>query len=113
MCRCTPEIRTPWCGKQGCERPVQVMPWKAHEINKTFVCENCGMIPEDLDFDKGCKQAKAKEPIMCDRCGGIVPELIDIGCMCARTKGGRERSCFLCEQCERIVDWDKLHKYYS
>ena len=23
MCRCTPEIRTPWCGKPGCEWPVQ------------------------------------------------------------------------------------------
>lgn len=21
MCRCTPEIRTPWCGKPGCEGP--------------------------------------------------------------------------------------------
>jgi hypothetical protein len=23
MCRCTPEIRTPWCGKKGCEVPEQ------------------------------------------------------------------------------------------
>ena len=21
MCLCTPNIRTPWCGKKGCERP--------------------------------------------------------------------------------------------
>lgn len=21
MCICTPEIKTPWCGKEGCERP--------------------------------------------------------------------------------------------
>lgn len=24
MCRCTPEIRTPFCGKQGCELPEQI-----------------------------------------------------------------------------------------
>lgn len=24
MCRCTPEIKTPWCGKPGCEAPAQV-----------------------------------------------------------------------------------------
>lgn len=23
MCKCNPKIRTPWCGKQGCEMPVQ------------------------------------------------------------------------------------------
>lgn len=23
MCLCTPEIRTPWCGKPGCEMPPQ------------------------------------------------------------------------------------------
>ena len=23
MCKCTPEIRTPWCGKPGCEMPKQ------------------------------------------------------------------------------------------
>lgn len=25
MCRCTPEIRTPFCGKPGCEFPRQVL----------------------------------------------------------------------------------------
>ncbi len=24
MCVCTPEVRTPWCGKPGCEMPKQV-----------------------------------------------------------------------------------------
>ena len=24
MCRCNPLIRTPWCGKPGCEVPIQV-----------------------------------------------------------------------------------------
>lgn len=23
MCKCTPNIRTPWCGKLGCEMPEQ------------------------------------------------------------------------------------------
>lgn len=27
MCQCTPEIRTPFCGKPGCEWPKQDMPW--------------------------------------------------------------------------------------
>ncbi len=26
MCNCTPEIKTPWCGKPGCEMPEQVKP---------------------------------------------------------------------------------------
>lgn len=25
MCRCTPEIRTPFCGKPGCEWPEQAL----------------------------------------------------------------------------------------
>jgi hypothetical protein len=23
MCKCTPELRAPWCGKPGCEQPPQ------------------------------------------------------------------------------------------
>ncbi|MCP5006174.1 MAG: hypothetical protein GY941_19870 [Planctomycetes bacterium] len=41
MCRCTPEIRTPWCGKKGCEAPPQKekpsvvpMPHNASEFEK-------------------------------------------------------------------------------
>lgn len=26
MCKCTPNIRTPFCGKPGCEWPKQVQP---------------------------------------------------------------------------------------
>ena len=26
MCKCTPEIRTPFCGKPGCERPQLAAP---------------------------------------------------------------------------------------
>lgn len=26
MCQCTPTIRTPWCGKPGCEAPAQKRP---------------------------------------------------------------------------------------
>lgn len=25
MCKCTPTIRTPWCGKPGCEAPARVL----------------------------------------------------------------------------------------
>lgn len=25
MCRCTPEIRSPWCGKPGCEWPPNAL----------------------------------------------------------------------------------------
>lgn len=25
MCKCTPEIRTPWCGKPGCEYPTSTI----------------------------------------------------------------------------------------
>jgi hypothetical protein len=25
MCKCTPGIKTPWCGKPGCEMPPQVV----------------------------------------------------------------------------------------
>lgn len=26
MCWCTPEIKTPWCGKPGCARPIEPKP---------------------------------------------------------------------------------------
>lgn len=31
MCRCTPEIRTPWCGKPGCEAPEQTASMQSFE----------------------------------------------------------------------------------
>jgi hypothetical protein len=32
MCRCTPEIRTPFCGKVGCETPEQT-----NKLEQTFL----------------------------------------------------------------------------
>ncbi len=46
MCRCTPTIKTPWCGKPGCEIPPQV-------TNKDY-----GHF--DLIFDLECLLAEAR-----------------------------------------------------
>ncbi len=35
MCKCTPEIRTPFCGKQGCEVPVQLKVGNYYHYKKT------------------------------------------------------------------------------
>jgi hypothetical protein len=32
MCRCTPEIRTPFCGKPGCEWPNKKKPKGARKV---------------------------------------------------------------------------------
>lgn len=31
MCKCTPEIKTPFCGKPGCERPARAPYVSPHE----------------------------------------------------------------------------------
>ena len=37
MCRCNPNIRTPFCGKEGCKVPPQVEPVKVEmPINKAI-----------------------------------------------------------------------------
>ena len=45
MCRCTPEIRTPFCGKPGCEWPPQ----KAHELDHELVARFIGLIVGSTD----------------------------------------------------------------
>jgi hypothetical protein len=51
MCQCTPEIRTPFCGKPGCEWPATPAKWKfcpecgstetQHEVGDHKQCKNC------------------------------------------------------------------------
>lgn len=36
MCKCTPEIRTPFCGKQGCELPDS---WKKQQNEQQLINE--------------------------------------------------------------------------
>lgn len=38
MCKCTPAIRTPFCGKPGCEWPVQVAPMPPKELTYEEAC---------------------------------------------------------------------------
>lgn len=35
MCHCTPEIKTPWCGKPGCEMPPQPQPSGGGDVDAT------------------------------------------------------------------------------
>lgn len=39
MCKCTPEIRTPWCGKPGCEIPGQ---FDLGKTKRQPTCPSCG-----------------------------------------------------------------------
>lgn len=43
MCKCTPEIRTPFCGRPGCEWPPQKAPPAHPEVVKTIVGEIAAM----------------------------------------------------------------------
>lgn len=45
MCRCTPEIRTPFCGKPGCEWPPQ----KVHELDHELVARFIGLFTTSSD----------------------------------------------------------------
>lgn len=33
MCKCTPNIRTPWCGKRGCEIPEDLITSKSDQFD--------------------------------------------------------------------------------
>lgn len=75
MCRCTPEVRTPFCGKPGCEWPASnVVPLAKKERHLTGICRciNCthewvGVIPEGDDLNMwlecpscGCHKGRMK-----------------------------------------------------
>lgn len=47
MCRCTPEIRTPFCGKPGCEMPAQ----KPHVLDQELVNLFVNLILTSTDRD--------------------------------------------------------------
>lgn len=54
MCRCTPEMRTPFCGKPGCEWPTQLTSGRP---NLRIVASkpdalNCTGIGRDAEHDK-------------------------------------------------------------
>ncbi len=48
MCRCTPEIRTPWCGKTGCEWPIQSGETAETVMNQKVFSEIKFPINEDI-----------------------------------------------------------------
>jgi hypothetical protein len=80
MCRCTPEIRTPFCGKPGCEWPEQNKPC-AHldfgarvDVNRledsgqfmadvSIHCRRCGLEFEFLGLEPGLDLQGAKVSI--------------------------------------------------
>ena len=46
MCLCDPNLRTPWCGKDGCEMPERIYP--------PDYCKRCGAVHPlgwDCKFD--------------------------------------------------------------
>ncbi len=43
MCKCTPEIRTPFCGRPGCEWPEQKVPLPYPNVVKDIVGEISAM----------------------------------------------------------------------
>jgi hypothetical protein len=43
MCKCTPEIKTPFCGRPGCEWPPQKAPEAKPAIVKSIVGEIAAM----------------------------------------------------------------------
>lgn len=62
MCKCTPEIRTPFCGKPGCEWPLQAT---------VVYCKNCGW-PEKLHREVGATDNRvAPYDYSLDTCPGF------------------------------------------
>lgn len=47
MCKCTPNIRTPYCGKLGCQWPKPVKP--GAPIPREFICPDC--LVERADYE--------------------------------------------------------------
>ena len=40
MCECTPQIRTLWCGKPGCQPPDEIRFSTVHELTKCQIAFN-------------------------------------------------------------------------
>ena len=52
MCKCDPRIRTPWCGKPGCEMPKQ-KPLKREK----FIVEAWFKTTEEFDNEADARRA--------------------------------------------------------
>lgn len=48
MCRCTPNIRTPFCGKPGCEWPPRIKQKEFPSFDDWYRAKNCGFSFEDV-----------------------------------------------------------------
>lgn len=79
MCKCTPEIKTPFCGKPGCELPPQkprqpATPAEAEDLAKKAVG----------DYLTACRMASADPVAM----GNYLMKLASVtGCMMANAEG--------------------------
>jgi hypothetical protein len=79
MCKCTPEIKTPFCGRPGCEAPPQkpptpATPAQAEELAKKAVG----------DYLTACRLANADPVAM----GNYLMKLASVtGCMMANAEG--------------------------
>lgn len=67
MCKCTPSIKTPWCGKPGCEMPEQIAPDNVkHPLPKIkhIFADMDGVI---VNFPKGVEKVLAVDLSELDR----------------------------------------------
>lgn len=63
MCQCTPEIKTPFCGRPGCEWPDQKPPEPTPQVVKFIVGEIAAM--------EYCGDLKAIACVVIDRDGDV------------------------------------------
>lgn len=84
MCRCTPEIRTPWCGKPGCEAPKQKCP-HCHDG-----CKECQPARKDLEQYKPAAPVTARPgtELVAYSPEPVVGLLEFQGCVIVATSGG-------------------------
>jgi hypothetical protein len=73
MCKCTPEIRTPWCGNPGCEMPEQIISPEHLRQQLDSAASEIAALLEKLESTKDAKRAiqeklDAMAPLECEVC---------------------------------------------
>jgi hypothetical protein len=73
VCKCTPTIRTPWCGRPNCQAPKDARKPGTRLYARAKVLPDSPKTVTVMIEECSCKKRLGPPGGCCTRCGGAIP----------------------------------------